>query len=114
MEPIRNLDDAIVAARELSRVACHLADVAARATRSSALPENSNAGARAMDASLRAARAAFLLDDAARARVRGDDAIWLAIDTIAVAEDAIGLAREALESMAPAPQDEQRASSPIA
>lgn len=99
----RDLDEAISAARELSHAACYLADIASRATRTSHLPESANAGRVALEASVRAAQASFALDDASRGDIEAAAILWLAIEAIAVAEETIALAREALESMLPIP-----------
>lgn len=96
-------DDAITAARELSHAACHLADIASRATNSAQLPEQARAGRLALEASVRAAQASFTLDDAARSEIESAAILWLAVDAIAIAEETIALAREALETMLPAP-----------
>lgn len=103
--------EAVKAARDLAHLACHLADVAARMTERHQDANAARAGLTAREASIRAAESAFSLDQASEPELDEPAQLWLALDAVAVAQDAIDLAREALESIAPAPQPRTRAPS---
>lgn len=82
------------AAREVSHAASHLAHVAAEVARDGA---DARAAEIATDSALATARAAFRLDDALRVPAPGTQEVVLALDVLAQAEEALHLARRALE-----------------
>jgi hypothetical protein len=82
------------ATREVSHAASHLAHVAAEIARAG---EDARAAEAATDSALAIARTAFRLDDALRAPVPGSQEVALALDVLTQTEEALHLARRALE-----------------
>jgi hypothetical protein len=82
------------ATREVSHAASHLVHVAAEIARNG---DDARAAEVATDSALATARAAFRLDDALRAPSPGAREVALTLDVLAQTEEALHLARRALQ-----------------
>lgn len=93
-----DLQETLLAIRELAHSSCHLANLAARLTRGSDDPDAARASQAALEASTLAAESAFTLDDALRGELDPSTIQWISMETLDHAQHAVRQARESVEA----------------